>query len=407
MPKTKVITGLDIGSNTIKILIAAKKRNEEPNFEVVFRGEEPSLGVRRGVVVDVDKVSRTIQILLDKARTESGQKINSVFVNIGGSHVSCASSRGMVAVSRADRSVSKEDVERVLQEAARAVSLPSNNEILETFPKEFIVDGVGGIKAAEGLQGGRLETEVLILSSFSPYKNNLIQAILDAGLQVLDIVPSPIASSFVVLSQRQKELGAAVLDIGAGISQSAVFEEGDLVLLAVFPLGSANITSDIAVGLKTDVDIAEAIKIQRGNCVFKGNDKKEKIEIEGEEPLIFSQKTLTRIIEARVSEIFEEAQKELKKIARQNLLPSGVILTGGGAKLSRIIELAKKELKLPCRLGKISYFPELEEELGYATVCGLVFRGNESESEGSGEQGSFSAGGLGNKIKKIFRNFLP
>ncbi|MDP1538830.1 MAG: rod shape-determining protein, partial [bacterium] len=150
-----------------------------------------------------------------------------------------------------------------------------------------------------------------------------------------------------------------------------------------------------------------AIKIQRGNCVFKGPGKKEKIEIEGEEPLIFSQKTLTGIIEARVSEIFEEAQKELKKIARQNLLPSGVVLTGGGAKLSRIIELAKKELKLPCRIGKISYFPELEEELGYATVCGLVFRGNESEGEGSGEQGSSSAGGLGNKIKKIFRNFLP
>lgn len=406
MAKTNILAGLDIGSSTIKILIAVK-RNGEPNFEVLFQGEEPSLGVRRGVVIDVDKVSRIIQILLNRARAETGQKINSVFVNIGGSHISCVSSQGMVAVSRADRSVSKEDIDRVLQEAARALSLPSNNEILETFPKEFIVDGVGGIKTAEGLQGGRLETEILILSSFLPYKNNLIQAVLNAGLQISDIVPSSIASSSVVLSQRQKELGVAILDIGAGTSDLAVFEEGDLVHLAVFPMGSGNITSDIAVGLKTDVDIAEAIKIKLGSCLFKGKDKKEKTEVEGEEPLIFSQKTLTGIIEARVSEIFGEVQKELKKISKQNLLPWGLVLTGGGARLPKIVELAKRELKLPCRLGKIACFPELEEELSYATVCGLVFDGSKSEGREIWREGSFSSGGFANKIKKIFRNFLP
>ncbi len=159
--------------------------------------------------------------------------------------------------------------------------------------------------------------------------------------------------------------------------------------------------------MKTDVDVAEAIKIKLGSCFFKGNDKKEKIEIEGEEPLIFSQKTLTRIIVARASEIFEEVQKELKKISKQNLLPSGVVLTGGGAKLPKIVELAKKELKLPCRLGKISYFPELGEELDRVTVCGLVFKGGESESGWAfGKERSFSDG-FGNKIKKIFKNFLP
>jgi len=406
MPKTKIITGLDIGSGTIKILVAAKK-DEEPDFKTLFYGEEPSLGIRKGVVVDIDNVSRAIQILLDRARTESSQKINSVFINIGGSHLYCSSSRGMVAVSRADRSVSKEDIERVLQEAARALSLPSNNEILETFPKEFIIDGVGNIKSAEGLQGGRLETEVLVLAGFSPYKNNLVQAVLDSGLQILDITPGPLADSSVVLSQRQKELGAAVLDIGAGTSELAIFEEGDLAHLAVFPIGSANITSDIAIGLKTDVDVAEAIKIKLGNCSLKGNNKKERIEVEGEEPLIFSQKTLTKIITARVSEIFGEVQKELKKISKQDLLPSGVILTGGGVKLPKIVELAKKELKLPCRLGKISYFPEFKEELSCATVCGLVLRGNEGErGEAFKGGGSFSEG-FGSKIKKIFKIFLP
>lgn len=406
MPKTKIIAAVDIGTSMIKMLVASKKEGEE-NFDILFLGEEPSLGVRRGVVTDTEKVSRIIQILAERARTETGQKIHSVFVNIGGCHLASTSSRGMVAVSRADHYISKEDVDRVLQEAARAVSLPSNNEILETYPKEFIVDGMEGIKVAEGLQGGRLETEVLILSSFLPYKNNLIEAVLEANLQIADIIPSPLASSAVTLSQRQKELGVALLEIGAGTSELAVFEEGELTHLAIFPIGSANITSDIAIGLKTDIDTAEIIKIERGCCLFKGNDKKEKIEIVGEEPLSFSQKTLAGIIEARVSEIFDQCQKELKKIGKTGLLPSGVVLTGGGASIPKIVDLAKKELKLPCRLGKISHFPKLENEPSYATVCGLILRGSESEGERSWQGGGFSGSGLADKVKKIFKIFIP
>ena len=406
MPKTNLIAGLDIGSATVKALLVAKKEGE-PDLEILFCGEEPSLGVRKGVVVDVDKVSRTIRILLDRMKAETGHRINSVFVNIGGSHLCCSLSRGMVAVSRADRNISKEDVDRVLQEAARAVSLPSNNEILETFSKEFIIDGVGGIKEAQGLQGGRLETEVLVLSGFTPYKNNLVQAILEAGLQITDIVPAALASSSAVLSQKQKDLGAAVLDIGSGTSELAVFEEGELVHLAVFPIGSGNITSDIAIGLKTDIDIAEAVKVKLGSCTLAGKDKKEKVEVEGEDPLAFSRKQLARIIAARVAEIFGETQKELKKVAKQNLLPSGIVLTGGGAKLPGIVELAKKELKLPCRLGKISSFKELEEKLDYATVCGLVSGGNEVTGGGIFEKGRSFPGNLGGQIKRILKNFLP
>jgi len=406
MPKNKIIVGLDIGTSAIKMLVAGKKEEEE-NFDIIFLGEEPALGVRRGVVTDTEKVSRIIQILVEKARTESGQKINSVFINIGGCHLISTSSRGMVAVSRADRNVSREDVSRVLQEAARAVSLPSNNEILETYPREFIIDGLGGIKTAEGLQGGRLETEVLILSSFLPYKNNLVQAVLEANLRIADVIPSPLASSSVALSQRQKELGVALLEIGAGTSELAVFEEGDLTHLTIFPIGSANITSDIAIGLKTDIDTAEMIKIEQGCCLFKGKDKKEKIEIEGEEPLSFSQKTLAGIVEARVSEIFDQCEKELKRIGKIGLLPAGIVLTGGGAKIPKIIDLAKKELKLPCRLGKISHFPKLENEPNYATVCGLILRGSESEKGGNRPGGGFSNSGLADKFKKILKNFIP
>jgi cell division protein FtsA len=222
----------------------------------------------------------------------------------------------------------------------------------------------------------------------------------------LDIVPSPLASSASVLSPRQKELGVALLDIGAGTSELAVFEEGDLIHLAIFPIGSANITNDIAIGLKTDIDTAERIKIEYGSSIFKGNDKKEKIEIEGEEPLVFSQKMLTRIIEARVSEIFGEVHKELKKISKQNLLPAGVVLTGGGAKLPKIVELAKKELKLPCRIGKPLNFSGLEDDPSLATACGLVLRAADFEEGRSFSEGSLPTGKFGDKFKKIFKIFL-
>jgi cell division protein FtsA len=406
MAKPSILTGLDIGTNTIKILTAAKK-SKESELEVLAQFQEGSFGIRKGVVINFEEVSRIIQILLNRVREETGQKIDSVYVNIGGSHLFSTFSHGTVAISRADQKVSGEDIERVLQ-AAQTFSLPSNKEILDVFPKEFIVDGEGGIKEAEGMQGVRLEVEVLAVGGFSPYIKNLTQAVLNSDLQILDVIPSPLASATAVLSTRQKELGVAVLDIGAGTSGLAVFEEGDLIHLAIFPIGSANITNDIAIGLKTDIDLAEKIKIEFGSCVLQGPDKREKIKTE-EEPLIFSKKMLTRIIEARVSEIFEEVQKELKKISKQGLLPAGVVLTGGGTKLPKIVELAKKELKLPCRIGRISGFPDLEEDSAFSNAWGLVLNGLSLEEEKGWLGGSkpLVRGGFGNKIKKMFRIFMP
>ena len=405
MSKNTIISGLDIGSSTIKLLVATTKKKEK-NLEVITLVEEPSFGVRKGVVISPEKVSEIIRILLEKVKTETGQKINSVYVNIGGSHLFSTSSRGLVSVSRADGKVSEEDVERVLQ-AARTFSMSSNKEILEIFPKEFILDGQSGIKEVVGLQGVRLETDVLVVGGFSPFKNNLTQAVLDADVhQILDIVPSVLASSVAVLLPRQKELGVALLDIGGGTTNLAVFEEDNLIHLAVLPMGSSNITNDIAIGLKIDVDTAEMIKIKLGSCILKSSWKKEKMEIEGEEPLIFSQKTLVRIIEARVLEIFEEVKKELKKISKAGLLPAGVVLTGGGAKLPHIVELAKKELKLPCRIGKPSKFNNLEDDPSFAAACGLVLRGIELQ-EGKIWRREGSLPGLKDKIKNFFKIFIP
>lgn len=402
MPKGYLITGLDIGSGTIKILTAIKKPKEE-NLEVLSLVEETSSGIRKGVVIDPAEVARIIQTLLKKIEEEINQKIDSVYVNVGGSHLFSTSSRGLVSVSRADQKISQEDVERVIQ-AAQTFSLPSNREILEVFPKEFIVNGEKGIREPLGMEGVRLESEVLVLCGFAPFLKNLTTAILSSGLQINDLAISPISSSRAVLTPREKELGVVLLDIGAGTSGLAVFEEKDLIHTAILPIGSGHITNDIAISLRTDIDIAERIKLEFGTCIFQGTDKKEKIEIEEGEPLIFSQKRISEVIEARVSEIFGEVNKELKKISRQGLLPAGVVLTGGGAKMPKMRELAKKELRLSCRTGKPRGFSPTQEDPALSSVCGLVLIGADLEKE---KGFSFPGKGISEKLKRIFRIFIP
>jgi len=401
MAKPSIITGLDIGTSKIKVLVTNK--NREGKLESVSNFEENSEGVRRGTIVDVEKVSNILRNLFSKISGETDQKINQVFVNLNGVHLFSTFSHGLVSVSRADQKISEEDIQRVLQ-AAQAINLPSNKEIFDALPKEFIIDGEKGIKEPLDLQGVRLEAEVLALGGFSPYLKNQEKAVLDADLEILDMVPSPIASARAVLSEKQKELGVCLLDIGAGTTGISVFEEGDLIHLAVLPIGSANITNDIAIGLKIDIDIAERIKIEYGSCLFKGKNIRHKIDIGEDTPLIFSQKFLIKIIEDRISEIFEEAKKELKKISKEKLLPAGIVLTGGGTKLPKILELAREKFRLPAHLGKPKGISGLEENLSLSTVCGLVLFGADLEDK---EKIFESSKGIGYKIKRLFKIFIP
>jgi len=400
MPKQYIINALDIGSGSIKLLSVSKKSGER-DFEILSQNQEFSLGIRKGVVVDVSTAAAAIASLVKKNEQDCGQKIESVYANIGGGHISCISSRGLVSVSRADQKISEEDIKRVLQ-AAQAISLPSKNgEIIDVFPKEFIVDGEGGLKQALGLEGVRLEAETLILCGFSPYLKNSSQTILDSGLQISELIPDPLASARAVLTLREKELGVCVLDIGAGTIGMAVFEEGNLIHAAVFPFGSDHITSDIAICLKTDIDTAEKIKLEFGSCKIPCSKKEKKtekkIKIEGEEPIVFSRKELTDIIEARVLEVFDLVNKELKKIFRQARLPAGIVLTGGGARLPGIKEIAKKELKLPCRIGTAQGFPNFQAEPSFSTLYGLILEGLDLE-EGPKPR---------NILRKILKIFIP
>jgi len=399
MSKTSIITGLDIGTSKIKVLLVSQSKDGK--LELVLKEEENSEGVRRGVTIDPERVSNILEGLFPKISEEVGQKVNSVYVNLGGSHIFCTPSHGLVSVSRADQKISEEDINRVLKET-EAINLSSNKEIFDVLPKEFIVDGERGIKEPLGLQGVRLEADVLALGGFSPYLQNTKKAVLDADLEILDMVPNPLAAAGAVLTAKQKELGVALLDIGAGTTGFAVFEEGNLLHLAVLPVGSNNITNDIVIGLKIDAEIAERIKIEYGASILKGKNVHQKIDIGEETPLIFSQKFLIKIISDRILEMFEEVNKELKKIGRERKLVGGIVLTGGGASLPKIAELAREKFHLPSRVGKPKGILGLDDDPGLATVCGLVLGGADFE-----RKTSKSKEGLGSKIKKIFKIFIP
>lgn len=404
MAKPYIINALDIGSGFIKLLSVAKKPGES-DFEILSQEQSVSSGVRKGVVIDVHKASEIIFSLVKRAEQNSGQKIVSVYAGISGGHLFCTSSHGLVSVSRADQKISEEDVERVLQ-AAQTFSMSSNNEIIEIFPREFTVDGEKGLKEVSGMEGVRLEADILALCGFSPYLKNSAQTISSSGLQLNSLIVNALASAKAVLTPREKELGVCLLDIGAGTSEMAVFEEGSLIHAAVFPIGSGHITNDIAICLKTDIDTAEKIKLEFGCCQTNSKIKEKKIKIDTEEePLIFSKKELINIIEARVSEIFGVCNKELKKISRQKLLPAGIVLTGGGVKLPGIRELAKKEFKLPCRIGLCKICPGFQEDPGLSTLYGLILEGVDIEEE-QGRASTFGRG-IKDKLKRIFRIFVP
>jgi len=405
--KGNIVVGLDIGTYSIKALVAQRKTKD---WEVLSYAEIPSFGLRKGAVINVEETSKNVQLIMADVEKDCGRKINSAYVNIGGSHLYVTPSDGIISVSRADQIISDEDVERVLQ-ATKAINIPHNEEVLDIFSKEFVIDDQKGIKQPKGLTGVRLEAKVLLLCYFQQYFTNLTQAVLNAKLRINDVMPSPIAAANAVLTAQQKELGVALIDIGASTTSLSVFEEGEMVHLAVFPIGSANITNDIAIGLKTEVAIAESIKKQYGTCMSAKADKdkkdqpKKKIEVfDKSDSFNFTKKDLVDIIEPRVFEILDLVQKELKKIGKQELLPGGVVLTGGGAKIPKIKELTKETLHLACEIGTPKGIIGLQDDPALATVVGLTLEGVDSNPD-DGITGF--AERIADMLKKFFRAFRP
>ena len=402
----EIITGIDIGSSKIKIL-TAKRKEKTNNIEMLFCEESDSLGVKRGRVQEPEDLAKRLSNLISSAEKKHNQKIERIYSNINGSKLQLILNHGLISVSRADQKVCKEDIERILEETQN-INLPPNRDILDISPKEWILDGEREIKDPVGLQGVRLEVEANLISYFSPDYENLLEAASEANLVVEDVFASPIAAAASVLSPRQKELGVALVDIGAQTTGLAVFAEGALLDLIVFPVGSANITNDIAIGLRTKIEIAERIKREFGDVLLSTTNKKKRIELGDKLFLEFSEKELKKIIEARVTEIFQLIQKEFKRLSCQELLPAGIVFVGGGSKQPGIIELAKKQLKLPARIGYPRGIFGIEKDPALAVAAGLVLEGLEERYSPDGASVKISSeGGFFSKIKKIFKVFIP
>lgn len=382
----KIICALDMGSSKIKALIAKKDKNA---INLVSKIERDSEGIKRGEVVDLEKTTNILKNLFSELEKEIHHEIDSVFLGYNASSLFPVTSHGLVSVSRADGIISEEDVDRVIKEA-QAVKLPSNKEIFEILEKEFIIDGQPGIQNPVGLKGVKLEAKILAAGIFSPSLKNLKDTILNLDIEIANIFSSPLALPAVCLTDSQKDLGVCLLDMGAQTSSLIFLKEGKLFDFSIFPFGASEITKEIAIFLKVDYEMAERIKIEYGNCLFKGKDKKERVEIGGE-VINVSQKKLSLLIQRVLSEMISEFSKVLK----ERKIPAGLVITGGGAKLEKIADFFKQKTKLPCRIGFPLFF-DLEDP-AFSLVAGVLYLASQQESE---ERGYFS------KFKKFFKKIF-
>lgn len=387
MSKEVYLTGIDLGSATVRVVVA-KRESATGQVLVMGVGESPVEGMQKGVVTDVESAVASLTRALDMAERVSGIPVERAYVSINGAHMSSQSSRGVIAVSRADGEITAEDVVRVVN-AAQAISLPNNREILHVLPQDFVVDGQERIHDPVGMTGVRLEVDAHMVEGSAPFIKNVAKVVNQAGVHIEDFVFSPLAAAAAVLSKRQRELGVALVDLGSGTTSLAVYEENILLHTAVLPLGAGHITNDVAIGLRTSIDVAEAIKQQHGSALPEAVKQSERVVIEGSETgeeESVSRYEVATIIRARLDEMFSLIDRQLKNISRSGLLPAGVVLTGGGALLPGVIEVVKEKLRLPARLGKPGDFGGIAERVegpAYAVVLGLIRWGLEQEERGS------------------------
>ena len=416
--KERFITGLDIGTAYIRAVIG-QYNPQDNNFYIVGCGEVPSSGISKGIIISIEDAVSSITACLEQAERMIGSPIERLFVGISGAHIITQESKGVITVSRANGEVREDDIERAIA-AAQTVATPPNYEILHVIPKDFTLDNQSGIKDPLGMTGIRLEVNTQIILGLSSQIKNLTKAVYRTGVEIDDLVLSILANAEGVLSKRQKELGVALVNIGESTTSLAVFEEGELLATTVLPLGSNHITADIAIGLRTSLDIAEDIKLEYGQAVPDNINRKEEIKLsdfsEAEDDSV-SLKYISEIIQARTEEIFDMIDKELIAIDRSGLLPAGVVITGGGAELPGIIEVAKRRFRLPASLGyplNINTAIDRVNNLSFTTAIGLAYWGAETLGRQSPNlltkiklPSLKSVGILGTKAKKWFKSLLP
>jgi len=413
MSRSNIIAGLDIGTSAVRIIVAEQSSGDKKPI-IVGVSAVSSSGLRKGIIVDLEAVAMDISNCLEQAERSSGVQISRIASSINGEHISLQKSKSVIAVSRADSEISYEDVNRAI-DTAQAISLPPNKSIIHVIPTSYIVDNEKNIKDPVGMHGIKLEANVLIVSGNYSFIKNLVKAIDQSGLKATEkiFILAPLAAARAVLGKRQKELGVVLIDIGAETAGIAVYEEGSLLHTKIISIGGAHITNDIAIGLRISIDAAEKIKRDFGHAVAAEVSKKEKINLKDYdsqiEDVYISRNYLAEIIEARLEEIFEHINKELKYIGKDGMLPEGAVLTGGGIKIPGTIDLAKKVLRLPVKIGAINDLGGIVDKISdpsFATATGVVlWQMDQSEPEES--QIIEIAKKIFKKTVGAFKNFLP
>ncbi|BCL82704.1 cell division protein FtsA [Ktedonobacteria bacterium brp13] len=374
----RVIVGIDVGTTKICVLVGELDRDGKLN--IVGVGTCPSQGLRRGVVVNIEETVTSIAAALDRAERLSGKKITSAYVGIAGSHITSENSKGFVAISPKNRDIDQNDISRAF-EVARAIAIPANRELIHVIPRGYVVDGQEGIKNPIGMSGFRLEVEAHIITGSVSSMHNLIKCVHKAHVEIEDLVLEPLASGDAVLEEGETDLGVALVDIGGGTTDIAVYTDGAIWHTVVLPVGGNLITSDIAIGLRLPVGVAEELKITYGHCDPSTIDEDDMIDLSQFMPDcddLVPRKLLAEIIQARVEEIFTMVHEEIKKSGYDGLLPAGIVITGGTAELPGILAAAGQTLDLPARIGSPLGLHGLADSINrpaYSTAVGLLLWG--------------------------------
>ncbi|TSK06864.1 MAG: cell division protein FtsA [Geobacter sp.] len=376
--RDNLIVGLDIGTTKICAIVG---NVTEDGIDIVGIGTSPSKGLRKGVVINIESTVSAIKKAIEEAELMAGCEIKSVYAGIAGGHIKGFNSQGVIAIK--NREVSPEDVKRVI-EAAKAIAIPMDREVIHILPQEFIIDDQDGIREPLGMSGVRLEAKVHIVTGAVASAQNIVKSCNRAGLEVADIVLEQLSSSEAVLSADEKELGVALVDIGGGTTDIAIFVDGAIKHTSVLSLGGNHLTNDIAVGLRTPMAEAERIKQKYGCCLSSMVGKDETIEVPsvgGRKPRILSRQLLCEILEPRVEEIFTLVNREIVKSGLEDMIASGVVITGGSTILEGMPELAEQIFNLPVRRGlpqRIGGLTDVVNSPVYATGVGLVVYGSKN-----------------------------
>ncbi len=412
MGRREVIVGIDIGSHKVATVVA---RAGEKAIDIIGVGVSDSLGVRKGMIVDLEETISSLSASLEEAERMSGVPIREAVVNVSGQHVELNAAQGLISTLQSGGEVPTFDIERVM-EAAKASGTPPNKEIIHALAREFAVDGQPGIKDPLGMQCVRLEVEAMLITGATGVLKNQIKALHQAGVEVREFLFSPIAAAYAVTTKKQRENGVMVLDMGSQTTHFAIFEEDQIISAGCLPLGGANVTNDLAIGLRTTIDVAERIKKEVGQAgkLHGGSGKTDGAPygFDGTLDLSF----ITEIIDARLNEIFMMAREQLRAVNRDGLLPVGVICTGGASQQKGLVALAKDCLKLPATKGEVvrelSGMVDNVSDASYATCVGLAIMALEKDFSAA-PRPSFSLGlpsGLKDamsKAKGLFKNLLP